>query len=34
VEHFDRRFKMEDEGLLIPGDKNFRWRQVFEKEYE
>lgn len=28
VHDFDRRFRMEDEGLLIPGDKRFRWEML------
>lgn len=32
VHDFDRRFQMEDEGLLIPGDRRFRWSMLDEKE--
>lgn len=28
VHDFDKRFQMEDEGLLIPGDKRFRWEML------
>lgn len=28
VHDFDRRFQMEDEGLLIPDDKKFRWAML------
>lgn len=28
VHHYDKRFKMEDEGEIKPHDKSFRWRQV------
>ena len=28
VHDFDRRFQMEDEGLLIPGANNFRWAML------
>lgn len=27
---FEKRFQMEDDGLLIPGDKRFRWKQVVQ----
>lgn len=28
VHDFDRRFRMEDEGLIFPDDKNFRWAML------
>lgn len=28
VHDYDRRFQMEDEGLLIPDDKRFRWAML------
>lgn len=28
VHDYDRRFQMEDEGLLIPGDRRFRWEML------
>ena len=28
VHDFDRRFQAEDEGLIIPGDRKFRWSQI------
>ena len=28
VHNYDRRFQMEDDGLLIPGDKRFRWSML------
>lgn len=28
VHDFDRRFQLEDEGLLIPGDRSFRWAML------
>jgi len=30
VHDFDRRFALEDEGLLIPGDPRFRWAMLDE----
>ena len=30
VSMYDRRFRMEDEGLLDPGDPKFRWSQVHQ----
>lgn len=32
VAHLDKRFQMEDDGLLKPGDKRFRWKQVLSTE--
>ncbi len=32
VHDFDKRFQMEDEGKLKPGDRKFRWKQVLEPE--
>lgn len=28
VHDFDRRFQAEDDGLIIPGDRKFRWSQI------
>ena len=28
VHEFDRRFQAEDDGLIIPGDRKFRWSQI------
>ena len=28
VHDYDQRFRMEDDGLLIPGDKKFRWAML------
>lgn len=28
VHDFDRRFALEDEGFLVPGDKRFRWGMI------
>ena len=28
VHDFDRRFQMEDEGLLFPDERNFRWAML------
>ena len=28
VHDFDRRFQMEDDGLLFPADRNFRWAML------
>lgn len=33
VHDFDKRFQMEDEGLLIPGDKRFRW-EILDGEFQ
>lgn len=30
VHDYDLRFRLEDEGLLIPGDPRFRWKQLDE----
>lgn len=30
VHDYDRRFQLEDEGLLIPGDTRFKWKQLYE----
>lgn len=30
IRRFDKRFQLEDEGVLIPGDPKFRWKQVDE----
>ena len=32
VHDFDRRFQLEDEGVLIAGDRKFRWKQIEEKQ--
>ena len=32
VQHFEKRFQMEDDGLLVAGDKKFRWKQVLPIE--
>ena len=32
VADFDKRFQMEDDGLIKAGDKKFRWKQVFPEE--
>ena len=32
VHDFDRRFELEDSGLLVPGDKRFKWRMLDELE--
>lgn len=32
VHDFDRRFALEDSGLLIPGDKRFKWKMLDELE--
>lgn len=32
VHDFDRRFQMEDDGLLTPGDKRFRWAMIEKLE--
>lgn len=32
VHDFDRRFQMEDDGLIYPGDKAFRW-SMLDKEH-
>lgn len=31
VHDFDRRFQMEDEGLLCAEDRNFRWKMLDEE---
>jgi hypothetical protein len=28
VHDFDRRFRLEDDGWLIPGDKKFKWAML------
>lgn len=32
VQHFEKRFQMEDDGLLVAGDKKFRWKQILPTE--
>ena len=31
VHDYDRRFQLEDEGLLIPGDQKFKWTMLDEE---
>lgn len=37
VHDFDKRFALEDKGLILPNDRKFRWKNVFElyeKEFQ
>mgnify|MGYP003512059532 CR=1 FL=1 len=31
VHDFDKRFQLEDEGVILPNDSSFRWKQVHGK---
>jgi len=33
VHDFDKRFQLEDEGILIPGDRKFRWAMLNDTEH-
>lgn len=32
IHDFDKRFALEDDGVLVPGDRRFRWKQVVGTE--
>lgn len=32
VHDYDKRFQAEDDGVIVAGDKRFRWKHILEKE--